>query len=381
MDRSALLAGENRRGAADVSTAELLTDDQGFTLLEKEWNACVLTMPGANPCLTHSWLTAWRRTIGRTTALRVFLLRDRGELQAAAPLCLRRSRYYGVPVTELIWLGDQTSDRMQFLARSNSEAAAGELWRVVLNHHEGQTLTRLEEVPVDSPTDRAARQAGGRMGREESSTLPLLTLPDDWEGFVRGLPSGFRREMRTRTKVFDGWGAWERVVVRGKETAAHVEEIAAVERASPRGAAGRAFFVHRDNVAFISEVLGRADAALEPVLLMLRANGMLIGYNLGFIQGGVFCGYSQAYLRSHAKGSPGKWLMHEAIHWVHQEGLREFDFMRGAGQAKSWWRPVERRNCRLVVFRPGPIPGFLRLAVFGVRPFLKSMRRIPRSRA
>ncbi len=360
--------GRTRRREAVV---DVVRDDERFFALQPEWDSCLRTMPGGDFFLSHAWLRAWRRTIGREAALRVFVLRDDDGILAAAPLCRRRGRWYGVPVREMVWLGDGTSDRTQLLVRGGDRTAAALLWRRLAAHDEGQQMARLEEVPVGSVTAEVARVETGRLGREPSSTLPWVRLSGSWEEIEARLPRKFRWELRTRPKVFAGWGVWGQGVVRGTEVAGCLAEVAELERTSAKASRGYAFFQDRKNYDFFRHLLADPTFPAEPVLFTLRVDGALIAYVLGFVHRGVLSVYNIAFRPGFEKGSPGKWLWHQAMRWAHERGLAEFDFLRGASEMKARWRPDERRNLRLMIFRPGVIPGSLHLATFHVRPALQ----------
>lgn len=345
----------------------------GFAAIAGEWRECLATMPGANPFLTHTWLSAWYDTLGGGAELRVVVLRREGRLVAAAPLCRRHGRYYGVPVNELVWIGHRTSDRMQFLIRDQDPVLADELWRCIGRLDDGTQLVRLEEVATPSVTTEVMSAADGRIGREASSVLPWVQV-DDWEAFEKAVPRKFRSELRTRVKVFDSWGSWRMDVTAGEGVAPLLPRLAELEETSAKGAGGYAFLAESAHRELLTRVLAARDWEATATLFRLEVDDTLVAYLLGFVHGGSFCAYNMAFRPGYEKGSPGKWLFHEAMRWAHENGLREFDFLRGASYMKSRWRPRERRNSRFVAFAPGLTGWALATAVFRVRPWLKRIR-------
>lgn len=362
-----------------TDTFTLIRGGDEFAAIGAEWDACLETMAGAQPFLGHAWLSAWLAERAPDAALHVLLLRRDGRLRAAAPLCLRRGRYYGVPVRELVWVGDRTSDRLQFLARDDDPEAVRAVWTRLEAEDAGETLLRLEEVPVTSPTATAFAADRPRSAREESSHLPRVAV-GDWQALEASLTKKFRSELRTRTKVFDTWGEWRFELETGAAVGAHLERMAALEAASAKGAGGYAFLADPANRSFLAQVIAGGGPA-TPVLLRLEVGGELVAYLLCFAHGGTLCAYNIAHRPGYEKGSPGKWLIHEAMRWANGQGLAEFDFLRGAHQVKARWRPDETVNCRLVRFRPGPTGTLLHAAVFRLRPWLKSLRATPRGAA
>jgi len=354
--------------------AEVVRSREEFAGMRSAWNEAVDRMPGANPYLTHEWLTAWLETVGRRCELRCHVVRDGSRIRAAAPLVCRPARYYGAMVRELIFAGDATSDRLQFIAdRADAEAHAA-LWRSIRAALDWRTIARLEEIPAGSPTDRTAPAGALTRGREQSSTLPFVAVAESWDDFEGTLPGKFRHEMRTRPRIFAGWGAWELTFHRGAEVAALVDAMAELETASAKRAAGHAFFADPVNLDFMRRLLALGPPP-EPLLTRLLVDGAPVAHSLGFIHHGVFCGYNLAFRPGYEKGSPGKWVVHQTLRWAHEHGLAGFDFSRGASILKQRYRSQNDHNVRIVVFPSNPLLRLLKVVVFDVRPRLKRLTR------
>jgi len=356
-----------------TAQVHIVRSREEFADLAEAWNELLAEMPGANPFLAHQWLSAWIDTVGADGRPYVAVLREGQRLRAAAPLVEQRCQYYGLPATELCFIGNVTSDRVQFLARPDDLEAHHAIWNHLREATGWNRLVRLEEVPSDSPTAATAPAAGSRVGRESSSDLPFVPLNGEpWPEFEKRLKKKFRTEMRTRFKVFDTWGEWELQFLRGAwEVAPRLDAMIELETASAKQSAGYAFFGNAANIEFMRRVLN-AGSPLDPLLTQLMVDGSLVAHLLGFIQHGVYCAYNIAYRPGHEKGSPGKWLLCRTIEHGLEIGLTGVDILRGATSMKRLWDPQMFHNERIVLFPANPIHRLAKLAVFDIRPRLKS---------
>jgi CelD/BcsL family acetyltransferase involved in cellulose biosynthesis len=349
---------------------EEISDVADFLTLERPWNDCLAAMRGGNPFLSHQWLYAWWSVFGQDAKLMVLVVRDGEDILAAAPLFRTHRPFYGVPVDQILFIGTQTFDRLSFLYRDPNQDHTRALWRYLQSVGAGHALVRLEALPQDDPTLEASRGFSGIWAEEESSCLPYIPIDRTWEQYRKGLTHKFRSEMRTRPKVFARWGNWRLDVCRGCEVRPHLDELSVLERSSTKLQMGAAFLADVRNHELLNRLLAVVDQ-VEPVLLRLLIDDRLIAYVLGFIHRGVYCAYNTAYHPDYEKGSPGKWIMDQAIEFSFAERLVEFDFLRGQFDYKERWHPQVRHSRRRLLFASNPLGWALRTGVFGLRPQLK----------
>jgi CelD/BcsL family acetyltransferase involved in cellulose biosynthesis len=345
----------------------------GFLALAPAWDACLAASGRGSPFLTAAWLAAWWRAHGQGRSLRILVAFARERLVAGAPLCRGPGRYYGVSLRETCFVGDGTSDRQGFPVLPGHEAALEAIWRRLRESPRGSAIVRLEEMRADEPAIPRGRGVWPALESERSSLLPYLDLTSGWAAIEAGLPRKYRSEMRTRPKVFDTWGDWSFRRFRGDEVHVRLDETVAVERASHKTSEGRTFYGDPRNLDFMRRLLAE-PGPLEPLLSVLEVRGTLVAYLLGFVHDDVYHAYNTAHLPGYEKGSPGKWVMHRTVQACGEDGLRGFDFLRGASYMKSRFRPEDRPNVRAVAFGRGPVPSLLRLAVFRIRPRLLRYR-------
>jgi CelD/BcsL family acetyltransferase involved in cellulose biosynthesis len=360
-------------------TIEVCRTAQEFHSLRDAWTTLHDACTARSPFLTWEWLSTWWEHCRPRGELRIVCAHEGRTLVGAAPLMQVRTRYYRMPLTELAFVGDPTSDRQFFLDRTADGAATTEIWRFLLRNPLGARLIRLEQLPSDSRTLAMARARPRAFEAEESARLPYIGLAGAWTEYEAGLSRKFRSELRTRRKVFDSFGAWEIRHLRGPDAAEVLPAMAAVETASRKHGKGHAFLATPAHLALLQDFAALATPPrIECVASLLTIEESIAAYLFGIVFDGKYHAYNMAYLPEFAKGSPGKYLMHEAIRLSFENHWSEFDFLRGDFYMKDRWDPDIRTNWRVVHFYRGLRPQLMRWLVFKVRPALKAWRRAGR---
>jgi CelD/BcsL family acetyltransferase involved in cellulose biosynthesis len=356
-------------------TLRVCRTPEELSSLAADWRQLDEAAVARSPFLTWEWLSAWWSHCSGAAEPAVITAYDGTMLVGAVPLVKRRRQYYRVPVVELAFMGDPAADRQFFLDRSADGSATDAIWQFLLTNPLRVHLLRLEQVPEESPTARRAEALAGGPNVEVASRLPFIEIKETWATFEKGLSRKFRSEMRTRPKVFEAAGPWRLEHVRGAAAAAWVPRLAEVEVASHKMEGDRAFLAVDAHRALLTEFAAASSPSrAECVASLLVVNETLEAYLYGFIYDGKYHAYNMAFLPTLAKGSPGKYLMHETIHFAFDAGCREFDFLRGESYMKDKWDPALRANVRIVHFYPGPRGALLRWLVFRLRPAIKAWR-------
>jgi CelD/BcsL family acetyltransferase involved in cellulose biosynthesis len=350
--------------------------------LAADWRQLDEAAVARSPFLTWEWLSAWWTHCREDAEPAVVTAYDGTTLVGAVPLVKRRRAYYRVPVVELAFMGDPASDRQFILDRTADGAATDAIWQFLLTNPLRVDMLRLEQVPEDSRTATRSQAFGNGPVVEVASRLPFIEIKESWATYEKGLSRKFRSEMRTRPKVFEAAGPWRLDFVRGPAAADWVARLAEVEIASHKMDGGRAFLATDAHRALLTAFAAASTPGrVECVVSALIVNDKVEAYLYGFIADGKYHAYNMAFLPTLAKGSPGKYLMHETIRFVFEAGCREFDFLRGESYMKDKWDPALRANVRIVHFYPGIRGAALRWMVFTARPAIKRWRERRRQAA
>jgi CelD/BcsL family acetyltransferase involved in cellulose biosynthesis len=197
----------------------------------------------------------------------------------------------------------------------------------------------------------AAEQAGlGVMeDADQNGVAPFLELPDTWDGYLGGLPSKLRHEIKRKAKKLEAETGPFRIVTADEETVAPMlDRFVELHRTSegPKGV----FMVPHMEIFF--RRLGEAFCADGVFrLTMIEVAGELAAGTIGFAFDRTTYLYNSAFDRKWGVLAPGMVLVAEAIRLAIEDGCEGFDLLKGDYQYKYRFGSVPRRVRRLVVTR------------------------------
>ncbi|MEV0171943.1 GNAT family N-acetyltransferase [Streptomyces sp. NPDC050803] len=175
-------------------TTELVTDDTVFAGLAPDWARLYGRCSTATPFQSHAWLHSWWLSYGRPGRLRLLLVRDGGELVAAAPLMRVRR-----PVPSLVPLGGAISDYGDVLMDDERGEKAAAALTEGLAAAARTALVDFREVRPGGAAERIYDHwPGPRRRVADSLCLELPAVP--MEELVARLPSA-KAQQRVRAKL------------------------------------------------------------------------------------------------------------------------------------------------------------------------------------
>ncbi|MEU9183271.1 GNAT family N-acetyltransferase [Streptomyces sp. NPDC048484] len=209
---------------------ELCTDEREFGRLAEEWGLLYRRCGTATPFQSHAWLHSWWLSYGTPDRLRLMLVRDGGDLVAAAPLMLVRQ-----PWPALVPLGGPISDFGDVLIEDGERAdrAAGAL-ADVLAAAARTALIDFREVRPGGAVERVyASWRGPRRRVPDSLCLELPALPmDDLIG--RLATAKAQQRVRAKLRKLSTLGV-ERRAVRPDEVDAALRRLLELHRLQWQG--------------------------------------------------------------------------------------------------------------------------------------------------
>ncbi|WP_329340442.1 GNAT family N-acetyltransferase [Streptomyces sp. NBC_01352] len=175
-------------------STELVSDQGSFAELADDWGALYRRCAAATPFQSHAWLHSWWLSYGRRGRLRLVLVRDGGELVAAAPLMR-----VGRPVPSLVPLGGAISDYGDVLLDDERGEPAVTALAEGLSAAARTALIDLREVRPGAAAERIYDHwRGPRRRVTDSVCLELPALPMD--ELVSRLPAA-KTQQRARAKL------------------------------------------------------------------------------------------------------------------------------------------------------------------------------------
>lgn len=184
---------------------------------------------------------------------------------------------------------------------------------------------------------------------DQNGVAPFLPIPGSYEGYLAGLPSKLRHEIRRKARKLETEGGPYHVSLAQRDTLEeHLDRFVELHRTSegPKGVfmqPGMEIFFRRLGDAFLPRGIFN--------LTFIEVAGEKVAGTIGFRHEGTFFLYNSAFDRAWQHLSPGMVLVAEDIRIAIEGGCSGFDLLKGDYPYKYRFGAYPRAVKRLVVTR------------------------------
>ncbi len=328
---------------------EIIRSEEQWRALAEEWNRLLEQSVSDVPFLRHEYLLAWwqHRGGGEWQADELYILLGRGaqgDLLGAIPFFISKN-HAGNPTLRLVG-SIEISDFLDALARP---ADLGAFLQAALSHLTGpdapvwDTLeweNLLESSPTLSALEAAAKAYGLAHQVERLQPSPSITLPADFDIYLDSLDTRYRRELMRKARNALGYFIPVQVVRIGAEDDLHaaMEDFFTMMREETEK---QAFLTEAMVAQMHAIVQAAADNGWLDLRFLLVGREKAAGY-FNFIYRNRVWVYNSCLAQKFSNLSPGIVLMSLLIQDAIEQGMQDFDLMRGDEEYKYQLGGVDR---------------------------------------
>lgn len=330
--------------------------------LAGEWDGLLGQMPRPNPFLSWTWMETWIRHFAATSRLAVLAARDAdGTLVGVAPLHAVRRGRAGLPLRTLEFLGYRgatiCADHLDFLAAEprRQEVCAALLTEILRRHSDWDAIV-LADLAEDSPLPELAPALAPGLACEihPAEICYYCALPDDFATLHAGTKRS-RLNLRNRSKRLAQQGEVRFLApVPEGEIDATLRELQRLHGLARQRQGQANSFERADYFAFHQDLMRKLAQTGHLYLTRLELNGVACAVFYGFTAGEVLYFYQSGFDPALAPFGVGTLQMaavlEDAITRLH---AREFDFLRGAEEYKTYWTSTARHTRTLRLWNRG----------------------------
>jgi CelD/BcsL family acetyltransferase involved in cellulose biosynthesis len=335
--------------------SRLLTSLAEIAELEAEWRALLQESRLGTPFLTWEWVTSWLECFTDRTQPWVITIRDPGgRLLGIAPFVRRQRRWRGVPFREVAFIGTGRAapDHLDLIAAARQEeAVAAAVVRHLRRARLRFEMLYLDGVRHDSPfVTMLTRDVPRRYHLLEESPCPYVRLPGSWEEYFAQRTADVRKRWHRQARrlaAYEGTAEY-RLVDDEPSLEGALESLISFQSSAFSGSGSGAFTDTRHK-AFHRLAAHRLLQAGCLRFYVLLIDGQIAAALYGLSYRGCFWSYIGAFDRKWARYSVGRQLDAYTVRTAIEEGLREFDFLRGSEAYKFEWVDSMRRDLILTV--------------------------------
>lgn len=333
---------------------QVLTDVDGFNLLEKEWDNLLERSIASSLFLTYAWQRTWWEHLGDGDLLLIACRDDGGQLLGIAPL-FRQANALGEQQLSLIGCVD-VSDYLDLIVDlDHADQVYQAFWSFLSGPQSPDwDEIRLCNIPHDSPTpgrlEDLARAGSFPVTVVEEDVCPVLTLPCSWEEYLASLSKKQRHEIRRKIRRAEELADLRWYVNDGRddlsgdiETFIELHQKSTTEKEDFWDDAMKSFFraaaIRLADAGLLKLYFVEFDGVQAATLLCFDYRNEILVYNSGYDPDE----FSQL--------SPGIVLVAYCIQHAIEMGRTRFDFLRGDEVYKFRFGAVSEPVNRLHILR------------------------------
>ena len=311
-----------------LTSPTLTVAPEPLAKLEGAWAELAARLPRPLPFDHPVWHRAWWSHFGEGRTPVYLAVREGGALAGVVPL-MQDSDILALAGDPEIC--DYTDVAVPETALPGVFAAIDALpWRTL----------HLWGLPEESPALAAALRWGEERGYDTETDFeavcPRISLPQGagghenaWDAYLASLSKKDRHELKRKLRRFGEAGNTTRLraLRAGTEVAEALDTFFLLHRISHRGKAE--FMTPRMEAFFREMAVGLADAGLAR-LYLVEVDGRPVAAQLAFVSGDELLLYNSGYDPAYAHASIGIATKALTLQAAIAEGMRTYDFLRGA---------------------------------------------------
>lgn len=336
-------------------STEVVDSNTEFSQIRDEWNTLATKCSHTTTFLTFDWLETWWQTFEDSNELYIILIRDQHDsLMGIAPFYIHTSRTRP-KIRSLRLLGTEpiSSDYLDILSidelsQETVQAISARLledsslWdQLVLNDILEDSLCLTILLPLLEKQNYTHHVLGTR-------TCPYRTLPESHTALLGEVAPRLRSTIKRKTKKLTRSKVYFKCALHTDDTEKIMAELFELHQRcwNVRGKPGS---FKRDIIkSFHQNVALKLSQSSLLHLYTLSSNEGIIAALYAFRHGDTLYYYQSGYDPAWDKFSPGTVLMSESIRDAIEQGVKEFDFLRGDEPYKKLWTNTHRKTVQLV---------------------------------
>jgi CelD/BcsL family acetyltransferase involved in cellulose biosynthesis len=344
--------------------------------LDPYWDELLAKTAGGNATQTLDYLRAWWRHLGAPDGLFIVVVLRRGTPAAIAPF-QRITIVTGPAMTRLLeFVGmDQEIDKPVVMHADAKSVRV--MARYLLERRADWDRIRLREQSATDDCSQAWREeflaAGYLVAQAVGPSSPIVDLATGWPAYLQSRPRELRRNLKRRHRQLAEIGIPRLASLRGRDSAAALQQYVSVESASWKAAVPElSLHASPRRLAFFRELVSRPLAA-ELRFGFLTVDDAVTAGTFGLLWRRRYSSLHICHDRSWADYSPGVQLTALELEELMARGECDVcDFMCGFETGKLSWATSVLETRHLVIERATAMRRLHHCIEFRMRPRIKA---------
>ena len=334
-------------------------DESEFSAMGNEWNALLSSTLNNSVFLTWEWLFSWWQHFKMPNySLAVVCARDSNswKLKGILPLYHERNRQQRRGGTlHFLGTGEACSDFLDIIVEEgHEEEIVPRLLKYSLDRWRS-SIWSLTDIPLGSKNlvllESVLQDRRIPYSMKDGEICPFLELPDTLESFMKKLKPNMRSNYNKKIKKIDKHSGKIRLVVESPDDfQANIDTLFLLHRSR--------FKMKGETSRFLTERMRKLHLAVGRMFseqgwlrfYTIKTEKMAIGSLYCFIYGGRTYYYQGGFDPKYDSLSIGLILLGKGMEDSIENGIKTFEFLRGAEAYKWNWTSTYRKTVRFSIY-------------------------------
>ncbi len=332
----------------------IIDNIDNFYILQKEWNELLANSNNDTIFLRWEWLYNWWLVYGRGACrLFVIIVRDNKQLIGIAPFYIKMHMKF---FREINFLGSNIvcSDYLDFiLLKGKEEAALSSICFFLKQHEEYWDILHLSDMPSVSSSINFVGSFFKKYKKrikEQYTSCPYINLNLPWNDIYNSYASILKNIIRRKSKKIEKSDSGLVEIKPDDDIEKFFSEFLRLNKLSLQKRGIRSPFYEKDFLEFHRKIIRALFGKEKIKFYFLKKDGKYIAGIYILIHGTKYYYYQSGFDPTFENDSPGTLLFHYCIKAAYENGVKEFDFLRGNEPYKRNWTEHARTNVKISVF-------------------------------
>ena len=333
-----------RSGSLNISVVSSLKD---FESIEPAWNSLLKRSNVDNPFLTFEWQYTWWEMFGKGKKLYIVVAKIDDQIVGIGPFMVSRFSVFKI----LEFIGTGLSDYLGIIWEKDQAQVVNDILHFLLKRKGDWNVINLRDIADIGPVEKGFSRDGISLDMRLYERCPYVEINQFWPDYIKGKGSNFNKHMKYNLSKIDKLGNVELIYCDGRSDSGDklAQTVWEIEKESWKQSAGTAHFANEGRRGFLGRIIDKFAARDWMDAILLRINGEIVAYSIGFKYNSKAYNYEVGYKES-CPGA-GTYLTWNHIKKAFEKGFGEFDFLRGDESYKLRWTKEHHDVYQLVVYK------------------------------
>ncbi len=343
-----------------MMTYEIIKDVEKISAYREQWDQ--LYDSGAyEASLSPEWTQALLQRHLEGDTFLLIILRDSTELFGIVPLCIRKTKKYGIPKLTLFPTSEYFNTHSDILLRNSSDEIIEVLLKALISLKTRWDVFSLGRFIESSPIlERIAYALKNKFSLkyEIRRTEPSFFIPigDSYDSYLAGRSANFRYKLKKISKGMQSAGSVSFIDNEDiHDFNATYSSVLSIEERSWKHKNGTGMTSTQKSREFYRWLCQHAFDKGRLRLSVLCLNHEPVAFEMGLIKGEKYYSVHGSYDEKFKNESPGILLLQRVIQDLISSGIRELDWFGEPFEFQRHWTDDFRWHKSLLIYNNTPI--------------------------